>query len=167
MGSNNGRWQAPSKNPRWMAGWQAIVTDKKAMYATCVEAARELGFTDDRAIQAAAATLYIAAVKELQVLNPADLWQPSKNPTENLKNLVAYSKYTGQSYTDAFVELVKEMEPDISDNAIYDALKQLGVTPARAKNVKDFADLGKAIIILCTTDPDPADRLRMAESIFA
>jgi len=102
----------------------------------------ELGFTDDRAVQAASFTLWKQTMDTLSVPN-LSFWVPSDDAAKNLVNFEQYAAWYGDRIG-AFISLC-EAKHDLDEETVRAVMRSIEFTQAMFDKVKDFDALSDIV----------------------
>lgn len=139
MSNNNdqrgGRGPGRVFHPLSEAGFEHyrhILSDVARRYAAALEEARLFGLTDERALQAAAATIYLETRDLLGHFPPAAQdYKVAADPQENLARLAEYARAAGVLPAHAFAVLVSQIS-GAPAGQVLEALRAEGIVTHRA-----------------------------------
>ena len=155
MASNMFRPKMADK--KFLEKFEIILDDQVGIYGIVMEKVRsELGLTDDRAVQAAAFTVWKQTMGTLGSLSPgAMFWAPSDDPAENLKNFEQYAAWYG-SRADAFVVLCDEYA-GMEEGGTRLVLRSIEMSKSQFDKVKDFLALADIVNVTSNVMTGHAD----------
>jgi hypothetical protein len=132
-------------NKKFLEKFEIILDDQVGIYGIVMDKVRfELGLTDDRAVQAAAFTIWKQTMSTIGSLSPDVMfWVPSDDPAENLKNFEQYAAWYG-ARSNAFIDLC-EAKHDLDEETVRAVMRSIEFTQAMFDKVKDFDALSDIV----------------------
>jgi len=130
-------------NKEFLENFKIVLDDHLAIYRIIVNKVRkELGITDDRAVQAAAFTLWKQTVTTLGTPNLI-FWDPSDEPRENLYNFNEYAVWYGDRIG-AFVSLCVETY-DLEEDEVRTVLRTLDIKQSVFDSIVDHGAMAAIV----------------------
>jgi hypothetical protein len=148
------------ESDEYLDKFKVVLADHVSLYAIVIDTVRnELGLTDDRAVQAAAYTLWRQTTDTIS--QPGlTVWTPKETAFENLEEFPAYAEWYGDE-AQAFVLLCFEYM-NMERDDVTDTLREMEVTTALFETIVDYVAFANLVymnhqLIVGGLEDDDAD----------